>query len=123
MKSYIASYPDACIYVGPEVYPTDGYTHVFIRLIDGALTPYLNFRYHGNNCSIDWGDGSTTSLTNQSSWTLVSQQHIYSAPGDYEIIIKCANLNTYIGAGGSSLMSAVELTSSTSTYPASSFLY
>ena len=128
LKDYIADFPDACIYVGPEVYSTDGYTHIFIRLDNGALEPYLNFQYTGTTTSIDWGDNDTTSLPSTSSavWTLTSQQHKYEQPGEYEIKIKNADNLRFYGAGAPnyySLFSAIQFLGTETSYSNSNNKY
>lgn len=126
IKNYFTAYPKAQLFVGPKYYPSDGFTHIFIRLSEGNLSPYLNFQYRATSSSaqIDWGDGSTTALSTASSATLVSRKHTYVAPGNYEIKIKnIAGFYGYGGTSGTSLLSASRWGTSVATFRTADRVY
>ena len=80
------------------IYTTDdGTTRIYITLHEGRTAPMLGFCPNGT-VTIDWGDGSTSTLTGTSTSTLKwTPNHQYPAPGDYVIKL---TVNGTMGFGG-----------------------
>lgn len=87
IKSYIADYPDAVVWVGQMYITDDGKTRVYIHLEEGRLSPYLGLAVNGS-VDIDWGDGTAHgTLTGSSTSTVVNTQHTHASGGDYVIVL------------------------------------
>lgn len=68
-----------------QLYITDnGKTRIYIKITEETLSPYICFAVDGT-ATIEWGDGNSDTVTGSDTTTLISTQHIYSAPGDYVI--------------------------------------
>jgi len=72
--------------VGQMYHTSSGKTEIDIELLEGALSPYLALGPKGT-CTVEWGDGTTSTVTGSSLTTQVRTQHNYSAPGNYTIKI------------------------------------
>lgn len=64
----------------------DGKTRVYISLEEGRLAPTCGFGLNGT-AAINWGDGSTDTVTGTNVNTVINTQHTYAAAGDYVITI------------------------------------
>lgn len=68
-----------------QMYATaSGDTEIDIVLRDGRLSPYLSLAPNGT-VTIDWGDGTSDTVTGTSTYSVVSTQHTYSSQGRYTI--------------------------------------
>ena len=72
--------------IGQMYHTSSGKTEIDIELLEGALSPYLKLGPKGT-CTIEWGDGTTDTVTGTSLTTIVKTQHNYSASGNYTIKI------------------------------------
>ena len=96
-KTYVASYGK--LNIGQMYTTSDGKTRIYIRLEDGRLAPYLGIAINGT-ATVDWGDGTSSTVTGSSTSTVVNTQHTYSAAGDYVIAIAVTGSMTLVGSAG-----------------------
>ena len=97
IKSYIADYPDAVVWVGQMYITSDGKTRVYIHLEEGRLSPYLSLAVSGS-VDIDWGDNSTHGTLTGTSITKVKNiQHTYTSGGDYVIVLTVTGTASILG--------------------------
>ena len=73
--------------VGQVYRPTDEKTHLFVEVDANHLTPHCSIGLNGT-ATIDWGDGTTTTLTGTSLDTDVGSYHTYAQAGSYEVTIE-----------------------------------
>ena len=100
-KAYVAKYGK--LDVG-QMYITDnGATRIYIHLENGRLEPYLGIAVKGS-VTVAWGDGTTGTVTGNSTTSVVNTKHTYAVPGDYVIQVMPTN-GTYIGIVGASSQS------------------
>ena len=94
LQEYFTANPDGYVCVGATRAPSDGKTHIKIKLSDGRLSPKLWFASNQNNVeasgTIDWGDGTIEQWT-RTSVNAVAQEHTYQQAGEYEIVISVGN--------------------------------
>jgi len=69
----------------------DGKTRLYVHLERGRLHPYIGFGINGT-ATIDWGDGTTSTVTGSSATTMVYGNHEYAHEGDYIVAIN-GNIN------------------------------
>lgn len=93
-KTYVASYGK--LDVGQMYITDDGKTRIYIRLEDGRLAPYLGIAINGT-ATVDWGDGTSSTVTGSSTSTVVNTQHTYAAAGDYVIAIAVSGSMALVG--------------------------
>ena len=93
-KTYVASYGK--LDVGQMYITDDGKTRIYIRLEDGRLAPYLGIAINGT-ATVDWGDGSTSTVTGSDTTAVISTQHTYAAAGDYVIAIAVSGSMALVG--------------------------
>lgn len=90
LQEYFTAAPNGYVCVGATRAPSDGKTHIKIKLSDGRLSPKLWFASSQNGVeasgTIDWGDGIIDEWT-RSTLGAVAQEHTYQQAGEYEIII------------------------------------
>ena len=68
-----------------QMYATEsGNTEIDIVLHEGRLSPWLSLAPNGT-VTIDWGDGSTDTVTGTSTTTPINTRHDYAAAGAYTI--------------------------------------
>ena len=72
--------------IGQTYITSDGKTRLYIHLEDGRLAPYLGLAINGT-ATVDWGDGTSDSVTGTSITTVINTQHTYASAGDYVIAI------------------------------------
>lgn len=72
--------------VGQHYTPVDGKTHLFVSVDETYNTPHLGLGINGS-ATIDWGDGSTSTVTGSDLNTNVESIHTYENVGSYEVII------------------------------------
>ena len=94
-KTYVATYGK--LDIGQMYITDDGKTRLYIRLEQGRLAPYLGLAINGT-AAVDWGDGTSSTVTGSSTSTVVNTQHIYSTPGDYVIAIGVTGSLSLIGS-------------------------
>lgn len=100
-KAYVQAY--GMLVIGQNYATTDGKTKYYITLnaSNHVLSRAIRIRFHAPSAvsgSVDWGDGDTTSFTDQSGSKYFD--HTYSAYGDYIIAIT-TNGSFYLGYNGS----------------------
>lgn len=83
-KTYVAAH--GFLDIGQCYMPNDEKTHINIRLNDGRLSPTLGLAINGT-ATVEWGDGTTSTVTGSSTSTIVNTQHTYPSKGVYEIKI------------------------------------
>ena len=93
-KTYVASYGK--LDVGQMYITDDGKTRLYIHLEDGRLAPYLGIAINGT-ATVDWGDGTSSTVTGTSTSTVISTQHTYAAAGDYVIAITVSGSMALVG--------------------------
>ena len=90
LQEYFTAVPNGYVCVGATRAPSDGKTHIKIKLSDGRLSPKLWFASSQNGVeasgTIDWGDGIIDEWT-RSTLGAVAQEHTYQQAGEYEIVI------------------------------------
>lgn len=98
-KAYVADY--GMLDVGQMYVTTDGKTRIKIHLEAPRLSPRLNFGVKGT-ATVEWGDGTTDTLTGSNASTQQYKVHTYASGGDYTIAIG-AGENDTINFNGSVL--------------------
>jgi hypothetical protein len=99
-KTYVAKYK--MLEIGQMYIPTDGKTHIHIKLEEGCLHPYLGLGVNGT-VDIDWGDLSEHStLTGTNTSTTVFANHVYSSSGNYIIKLGIIGQISFTAKNGSS---------------------
>lgn len=73
--------------VGHHYTPTDGKTHLFVSVDADHLSPTLGLGVNGT-VNIDWGDGTTGTLSGSDTNSGVTTSHTYDSAGDYEVKIE-----------------------------------
>ena len=72
---------------GDEAWIDDGNTHIWISLPEGRTSPMLGVCPKGT-ITVDWGDGTTSTLTGTSTSTVKwTSTHNYASAGDYVITL------------------------------------
>jgi hypothetical protein len=81
-----------------QMYATEsGDTEIDIVLRDGRLSPYLSLAPNGT-VTINWGDGTSDTVTGTSTSSVVSTQHTYSSQGRYTIRVHIDSGRFALGA-------------------------
>ncbi len=89
------------VYVGAMYITDDGKTRVYITLLPNTLSPQVRFATTGT-VLIDWGDGSTTTVTGTSQTSAKTAAHEYASAGDYIITYEVQNGGMYLLGSSSS---------------------
>ena len=82
--------PNVAVNVGQEYITSDGKTRLYCTFYAGRLSPFLAPCVNGT-LEIDWGDGTTSTLTGTSINTVVTSAHTYAKEGDYVISLNPTN--------------------------------
>lgn len=98
-QTYVQKY--GILNLGQTYVTNDGSTRLYISLPDFNLSPTLYLNINGS-VTVDWGDGTSDTMTGTSLGTLVSKNHVYSEAGDYVISISPDTTATTILISGSS---------------------
>ena len=93
-KAYVASYGK--LNIGQMYVTSDGKTRIYIHLEEGRLAPYLGIAINGT-ATVDWGDGTTSTVTGSSTSTVVNTQHSYATAGNYVIAIAVSGSMALVG--------------------------
>ena len=93
-KTYVASY--GRLNIGQMYATSDGRTRLYIHLEEGRLAPYLGLAVNGT-AAVDWGDGTSGTVTGSSTETVVSTQHSYAAAGDYVVTVAVTGSMALLG--------------------------
>lgn len=84
-KDYVSKY--GMLDIGQMYITDDGKTLIYIHLTEGRTSPMLGLGVNGS-VVVDWGDGSTETLTGSSvDTTVYTGNHAYAAAGDYVITL------------------------------------
>ena len=94
-KTYVAAYGK--LWIGQQYITSDGKTRIYIHLEEGRLSPTLGIAVNGT-ATVEWGDGSTSTVTGTSTTTVVNTQHTYPAGGDYVIAISVSGSMAFVGS-------------------------
>lgn len=106
-RDYLAIYDK--LNVGQTYITDDGATRIYIELTGERLSPYLGFAINGT-ATVNWGDGTASTVTGTTYTTNVYTQHNYAHTGKYVISISSTEKIYFVG---SSTMSRVLVKSST----------
>ena len=96
-QSYVADY--GFLTIGQMYITSDGKTRIYIHLEEGRLEPYLGIAVNGT-ATVDWGDGTTSTVTGSSTTTAIYTQHVYSSGGDYVVAIAVEGSFSIVGSSG-----------------------
>lgn len=88
--------------IGQMYVTDDNKTRLYIHLENVRLKPYLSFCVNGS-VLVEWGDGTSETITGTSTSTLLSTPHTYSQGGDYVIKLS-SNSTIYFNIGGNDNM-------------------
>jgi len=86
IKTQLVNAPGGQVFVGQMYLTESGATEVDFVLPEERKSPYLRFSLNGT-AEVDWGDGSTSTITGNSLTDNISQQHNYASGGAYTIKI------------------------------------
>lgn len=82
-KTYVTSY--GILDIGQMYITDDGKTRIYVTLDDvNYLSPYVGFAISGT-ATIEWGDGTSDTVTGTSTSRVIYTQHTYSNIGNYVI--------------------------------------
>ncbi len=111
IKSQLTDAPDGDVWVGQMYITSDGKTRIYIRLEDGRLSPELGIGVNGT-ALIEWGDGTTDTVTGNDLDLVITTQHAYSSSGYYTISISVTGEICFVGDNNSTkLLSGVSSSS------------
>lgn len=100
-KTHVSKYGK--LVIGQMYITSDGKTRLYIHLEQGRLEPWLGIAVNGT-ATVEWGDGSTDTITGSSTSTRIDIQHIYTTPGNYVISIAVSGEAKIVGATDSKLL-------------------
>lgn len=83
-KEYVTAY--GALNVGQHYITPDDKTAIDVILDEGCLNPQLGLYVNGS-VLIEWGDGTTDTLTGNSTNNYVYATHTYAEPGEYYILL------------------------------------
>lgn len=83
-KEYVGDYGG--LVIGQMYITDDGKTRLYVELIENRLSPSIGICVNGT-ATIEWGDGTTSSVTGSNLTTTINTQHTYSSPGKYVVKI------------------------------------
>lgn len=87
IDAYLVAVPNQMVTVGQMYTPTSGQTEIDIVLDDADyLSPYVAIA-PTQVCTIDWGDGTTSTTSGTSATTIKYTKHTYASVGNYTISI------------------------------------
>lgn len=107
-KAYVAQY--GSLWIGQQYITDDGKTRLYIRLGAERLSPVLGLCPNGT-VTVDWGDGSSGTVTGESTETPVDTQHDYAAAGEYVITLTVSGTLGIVGTSGAASSSGLTDTS------------
>lgn len=97
-KDYVSKY--GMLDIGQMYITDDGKTRIYIHLTEGRTSPMLGLGVNGS-VVVDWGDGSTETLTGGDTGTVVwTEKHNYTSTGDYVIALTVNGIAEIVGDGG-----------------------
>lgn len=111
----LAASPTKNIYVGQMYSTDDGKTRLYCHFQDGRTRPCIYLAVNGS-VTLDFGDGSSTTVEGTSVSQLKGTYHTYSAAGDYVITIEPSEGSEFLIGGNSTSHSTILLAGSASTY-------
>ena len=82
--------------VGQNYITDDEKTRIYVTLNEETLSPVLHFSLSGT-ATVDWGDGTTESVTGSSNYTNIARPHTYNSAGDYIITIYDITVKAFLG--------------------------
>lgn len=87
-KAYVTQW--GFLDIGQMYTTSSGATEIDIELLKGRTEPYLKIAVNGS-VTVNWGDGSTSTITGTSYTSAIATQHSYTNPGNYTIKITINN--------------------------------
>lgn len=84
--------------IGQMYVTDDNKTRLYIHLESVRLTPYLSFCVNGS-VLVEWGDGTSETVSGTSTSTILSTPHTYASGGDYVIKLS-SNSTIYFNFSG-----------------------
>lgn len=87
--------------VGQNYITDDEKTRIYVTLNEETLSPVLHFSLSGT-ATVDWGDGTTESVTGSSNFLNIALPHTYNSAGDYIITIYDITVRAFLGNAWSS---------------------
>lgn len=87
-KAYVTNH--GILDIGQMYVTDDNKTRIYINLLPDLLSPILCICINGT-ATVDWGDGSTETITGTSPTAIVGTEHKYSNPGNYVITLSSSN--------------------------------
>lgn len=93
-KAFVARYGK--LDVGQMYITDDGKTRIYIRTDRYRYAPVLGIAINGT-ATVDWGDGSTSTITGNSTGTVINTQHAYGRAGDFVISIAVSGTMALMG--------------------------
>lgn len=102
-KTYVETY--GSLSIGQNYTTDDGNTRIYISLEDGRLSPTIGIAVNGT-ATIDWGDGTTDTITGTNLTTVINTQHTYASAGQYTITLSTSGTIGIVGSNtyGSELL-------------------
>ena len=101
-KEYVQNHGG--LIIGQMYIPSDGKTKIKIHLDADNLSPYCGFGINGT-AVIEWGDGTSDTVTGTDANAVVNTQHTYASAGDYTISIGVTGSLNILGvAAGTELL-------------------
>lgn len=94
-KAYVAKY--GSLNIGQMYGTDDGNTRIYISLEEGRLSPFLGLAA-SSSVTVDWGDGTTSTVTGGGLSTIVNTQHSYASPGNYVITLSTTGQMDILGS-------------------------
>ncbi len=106
-KNYVNTYD--YLIIGQTYETNNGNTRIYITL-ENELSPYIQIGIKGE-ALVDWGDGTTSTITGSSLRTDYYAQHTYASVGSYVIEISSeSTISIHGGAYGTKLITATVIT-------------
>ena len=99
--------------VGQHYVTDDGKTRIYVTFVDGAKSPYLGICPNGT-VEVNWGDGTSDTLTGTSVSTVKRKQHFYASAGDYVITLNLVSGTGYSFYGNTNTSYLLQTVTSTS---------
>ena len=93
-RDYVSKYGK--LNIGQMYTTASGATEIDIELTEGRTTPTLGICPNGT-VTVDWGDGSTDTVSGTSLTTLVNTRHAYASAGRYTIKLTTSDSFAIIG--------------------------
>lgn len=98
-QTYVTKY--TYLDIGFIYKPTDNKTKLYVDLDEDTLKPTVGLYVNGS-VTVDWGDGTTDTITGTNMTTLRTAEHTYSAAGSYVVSLDSGSDSLRFAIAGSS---------------------